>query len=95
MEPSTLPKLEIEHVYGYRSFDCRNNLHYNAEGNAVFMSAACGVIFNTETMRQTVYGGAEVEMKQKSDPDSDQLAVHRNDILCLDISKDRTKAVTG
>jgi len=51
MEPSTLPKLEIEHVYGYRAFDCRNNLHYNAEGNAVFMSAACGVIFNTETKK--------------------------------------------
>jgi len=51
MEPSTLPKLEIEHVYGYRAFECRNNLHYNAEGNAVFMSAACGVILNTETKK--------------------------------------------
>lgn len=34
-------------------------------------------------------------MTQKTAPGSDQLSFHRDDILCLDISSDRTKVVTG
>jgi len=49
MESTQIPKLEIEHVYGYRCFDVRDNLHYNAEGKIVYMTAACGVIMDTET----------------------------------------------
>ena len=50
-------ELEIEHVYGYRANDCSNNLHYNDKGEAVFMTAAVGVVMDTETKRQRVYGG--------------------------------------
>jgi len=31
--------------------------HYNKDGEAVFITAACGVIMNTETHVQKVYGG--------------------------------------
>lgn len=34
-------------------------------------------------------------MLQKQDPKADQLSHHRDDILCLAVSKDRTKVVTG
>ena len=34
-------------------------------------------------------------MTQKEDPQADQLSQHRDDILCLDLSLDRTRVVTG
>ena len=35
---------ELEYVYGYRSADSRQNVHWNANGNACYMTAALGVI---------------------------------------------------
>ena len=37
---------ELEYVYGYRSADSRQNVHYNSNGNAVYMTAALGVILD-------------------------------------------------
>lgn len=34
-------------------------------------------------------------MQPKQDPKTDQLSHHRDDILCLSVSKDRTKVVTA
>ena len=34
----------LEYVYGYRSADSRQNVHWNANGNACYMTAALGVI---------------------------------------------------
>ena len=48
---------EIEHVYGYRVSDCQQNLRYNDKGEAVYMVAALGVVMNTETCEQRLYGG--------------------------------------
>lgn len=39
-------QLEVEYVYGYRTFDCRANLRYNAAGNPVFMVAALGIVLD-------------------------------------------------
>ena len=36
----------LEYVYGYRSADSRQNVHYNSNGNAVYMTAALGVILD-------------------------------------------------
>jgi len=44
-------ELEIEHVYGYRANDCTNNLHYTDKGDAVFMSAAMGIVMDTATKK--------------------------------------------
>lgn len=70
--------------------DCRR---YTSEGKAVYMTAALGVVHDTTTNTQKFYGGKKVPMTQKAD--GDQLSFHRDDILCLDISADRKKVVTG
>lgn len=33
-------------MYGYRSYDTRNNLRYNATGEVVYHTAACGIVLN-------------------------------------------------
>jgi WD40 repeat protein len=45
--------LDIGYVYGYRSYDTRNNLRYNSQGEAVYHTAACGIVLNKQknTMR--------------------------------------------
>jgi hypothetical protein len=42
-------EFEIEHVYGYRAADCQQNLRYTAEGKALYMVAALGVVMDTAT----------------------------------------------
>ena len=59
------------------------------------MVAALGVVQDTTDNTQKFYGGKQVAMTQKGAPGSEQLNFHRDDILCLDISADRTKVVTG
>lgn len=44
-------ELEIEHVYGYRANDCTNNLHYTDKGEAVFMTAALGIVMDPATKK--------------------------------------------
>ncbi|XP_061843886.1 echinoderm microtubule-associated protein-like 6 isoform X4 [Nerophis lumbriciformis] len=49
-------ELQLEHVFGYRGFDCRNNLHYLNEGaDMVFHTAAAVVIQNLSSGRQSFY----------------------------------------
>jgi echinoderm microtubule-associated protein-like 5 len=45
--------LDIGYVYGYRSYDTRNNLGYNSQGDVVYHTAACGIVLNKKanTMR--------------------------------------------
>ena len=45
--------LDITYVYGYRSYDTRDNLRYNAQGEVVYHTAACGIVLNKNknTMR--------------------------------------------
>jgi len=40
--------LDLEYVYGYRSFDTRNNLRYTADGLIVYHTAAVGVLLDKE-----------------------------------------------
>jgi hypothetical protein len=53
-------KYELEYVYGYRSADSKQNCHFNSEGNAVYMTAALGVILNHGDNTQKFFGGGEV-----------------------------------
>ena len=39
-------KLVIDWVYGYRSEEARQNLYFNTKGDAVYPTAALGVIYN-------------------------------------------------
>ena len=39
-------ELELDYVYGYRCNDSRQNLYYNNNKQAVYMTAALGVVMN-------------------------------------------------
>lgn len=46
--------LELDHVYGYRCNDCRNNLSYCMDGeNLQFHTAAVGIVHNIPENKQT------------------------------------------
>ncbi len=58
VEPSEHPEFnpeapdedyELQYVYGYRCEDSRQNVRYNPEGKAVFMTAAVGVVHDQAT----------------------------------------------
>lgn len=88
-------EFEIEHAYGYRASDCQQNLYYTAEGKAVYMVAALGVVMDTNTCEQAFYGGQRTEMVPKMENGASDISFHRDDILSLDISSDRKTVVTG
>jgi len=39
--------LTLEHIYGYRCHDARNNLRYNKDGQLVYHAAAVGIVHDT------------------------------------------------
>ena len=84
---------EIDHVYGYRCEDSRQNVFYNPDGKVVYMTAAVGVILDTKSNSQKFFGGG------MSDNTSKKIAsdtnMHTDDITSLNYSKDRTLAVSG
>lgn len=45
--------LDIGYVYGYRSYDTRDNIRYNSQGQIVYHTAGCGIVLNKNknTMR--------------------------------------------
>jgi microtubule-associated protein-like 6 len=83
----------LEYVYGYRCEDSRMNAYFNASGDAVYMTAALGVVLNTKTNTQKFFGGGSVEQKAKNV--SDDMNSHTDDITSLTISSDRQWVATG
>jgi len=83
----------LEYVYGYRSADSRQNVHFNSNGNACYMTAALGVVLDQNANTQCFFGGGEVDnvAKQKA---SDECH-HTNDVMCIKVSNCRTTACTG
>lgn len=39
----------LDYVYGYRCEDSRQNVYFNSNGEAVYMTAALGVILNPQS----------------------------------------------
>ena len=39
-------RLDMDYIYGYRSYDTRSNLRYNRNNEVVYHTAACGIILN-------------------------------------------------
>ena len=66
---------------------------YNANGEAVYQSAALGLIMDTETGAQKFSGGKKIKMTSKHD--GEDLEFHRDDIISIDVSTDRKTVVTG
>eukprot|EP01040_Poterioochromonas_malhamensis_P009806 gene9806-10650_t len=57
-------ELELEYVYGYRGFDCRNNLFYvtlprqqREERFILYYAAALGILYNCQNKRQSYFRG--------------------------------------
>nr|XP_021335612.1 echinoderm microtubule-associated protein-like 6 [Danio rerio] len=52
----TVEELSLDHVFGYRGFDCRNNLHYLNDGaDIIFHTAAAAVIHSLSAGTQSFY----------------------------------------
>ena len=50
-------KLELVWTYGYRGQQCRNNLHYNVNGDLVYFIAGIAVVHSVKTPKQQFYYG--------------------------------------
>ena len=88
LTPSKTCKLNLIHNYDQIIYR-----RYNANGEAVYMSAALGVIMDTNTGAQKFSGGKKIKMTSKFD--GDDLEFHRDDIISIDVSTDRKTVVTG
>lgn len=51
IDDSSAPSMNmsIHHVYGFRSYDTRNNIKYNLEKNIVYHTAALGIVQKART----------------------------------------------
>lgn len=78
----TAPKstLRLEHIYGYRSANCRSNIHLTESGELVYFSAAVAIvqtINDKENYQQRFFLG------------------HDDDIISSCLHPDRTIVATG
>jgi WD40 repeat protein len=79
---------ELEYVYGYRTYDCRQNLYFTSTGKVVYNIAALGIILDPATNTQKFFGGGSTGKTVSADK-------HNDDIICLSISPDRKYVATG
>ena len=84
---------ELEYVYGYRCADSRQNVYWNSQGQAVYMTAALGVVLDPSSNTQKFFGGGEVENTAKNV--ANDMKAHTDDVMCVSISPDRKTAVSG
>ena len=40
--------LTMKHVFGYRSYDCRNNIKFDSKGNIVYHQGSVGIVMNNQ-----------------------------------------------
>ena len=79
-------ELELEHVYGYRCFDTRQNIFFNKSTHEiVYCAAALGIVLDVNARTQRFFGGKEVR----------QMQGHTDDITALAVHPTRTLVATG
>jgi WD40 repeat protein len=83
----------LEYVYGYRCADSRQNVFFNSNGQAVYMTAALGIILDINSNTQKFFGGGEVDNTAKNVANDDN--AHTDDITAITISNDRNFAASG
>lgn len=70
-------KLSLQYVYGYRAIDSRNNIFYTHKGTEIaYMTAALGIVLNTQNNTQRFFGGGDKSHLQGHDDDITALAIH-------------------
>ena len=102
-EPKSHPKpnkkapaesLEMDWVYGYRNEDTRMNCAFNAEGAAVYPTAAVGVVFDYKQMKQTYFGGGKTSFSGRKQDDETGEG-HSDDVTALCVSFSRKMVASG
>ncbi len=43
---SPTQSLTMHHIFGYRGYDCRNNLKFDKYGNIIYHQGSVGIILN-------------------------------------------------
>lgn len=85
---------EIDFVHGFKSNLTRQNLYYNTNQQCVYMTAALGIVLDTENRTQQIFGGGEEKIMRRKQAAKGEFG-HSDDIVSLCISADRTKVATG
>jgi hypothetical protein len=102
-EPANHPKnnkkapdetLEIDWVYGYRSEEARMNCQFNELGQAVYPTAAIGVVFDYRTMKQQYFGGGKTSMGGRKQKNTEPNG-HTDDVTALAVSNNRKLVASG
>lgn len=83
----------LEYVYGYRCADSKQNVYWNCDGEAVYMTAALGVILNCDSNTQKFFGSGEVDMTAKNV--ARDTHHHTDDVLSIAVCNQRKVAVSG
>lgn len=82
----------MEFAYGFKS-DARQNLFYNANNEAVYMTAALGVILNPGNRTQKFFGGGKVANTAKNVANDE--VCHTDDITAIAMSSDKKWVASG
>lgn len=85
---------EIDWVYGYRSEEARMNCQFNHQGNAVYPSAALGIVFDYKNMKQTYFGGGKTDFGGRKQGDESKSG-HSDDVTALAMSFSRKIVASG
>ena len=102
-EPKTHPKANkkapvedfaIDWVYGYRSEEARQNCAFNSEGNAVYPTAALGVVFDYKNMKQSYFGGGKTDFGGRKQGNKSEEG-HTDDVTALCVSFSRKMVASG
>ena len=81
-------------MYGYRSEEARQNAQFNANGQAVYPTAALGVVFDYMNMTQAYFGGGKAGKAVRKQVDTSTKG-HSDDVTALAMSFDRTLVASG
>lgn len=75
-ENTELPKysLKIDHVFGYRNDDTRQNCCFLSEDQIIYTTASLGIIQNIDDLSQIIFGGNDASGKR---------TCHDNDIMSI------------
>lgn len=87
-EPSEI--YELDYVYGYRNYDCRQNVFFVAPNKIVFHASAVGIVMDIQANTQKFFGAGIISRSSHVNIDE-----HDKDIVCLSISPDRKSVATG